>query len=148
LGLVAGRPGALAETAEKLGRAARDIGFFYVIGHGIDPAFVGKVFAESALFFAEPVADKQALAISKSKHNRGYVGMKGESLDPTKPADLKEAFNIGWDLRADDARVLANEPFRGVNILDPVFRITSPQAIAMNLNLFRKFGKHAAILSK
>ena len=31
--------------------------------------------------------------------------MKGESLDPTKPADLKEAFNIGLDLAADDPRV-------------------------------------------
>jgi hypothetical protein len=56
-----------------------------------------------------------------------------------------------WSARVSQSLAkpdLFNEPFRGVNILDPVFRITSPQAIAMNLNLFRKFGKHAAILSK
>jgi hypothetical protein len=40
---------------------------------------------------------------------------------------------------------LFNEPFSGVNILNPVFRIASPHAISMNLNLFRK---HVAILSK
>jgi isopenicillin N synthase-like dioxygenase len=114
--LLAGRTGALARTAEKLGRAARDIGFFYVTGHGIEAAFIDKVFAGSAAFFAQPVAMKQELAISKSKHNRGYIGMKGETLDPTKPADLKEAFNIGWDLSPDDPRVIAGEPFRGVNV--------------------------------
>ena len=42
--------------------------------------------------------------------------MKGESLDPTKPADLKEAFNIGLDLDPADPRVIAGEPFRGVNL--------------------------------
>lgn len=33
-----------------------------------------------------------------------------------KPADLKEAFNIGLNLAPDDPRVVAGEPFRGVNL--------------------------------
>ena len=114
--LVAGKPGALAATAAELGRAARDTGFFYVTGHGIDGAFIDHAFAESKRFFEQPVAAKNELAISKSKHNRGYIGMKGETLDTTKPADLKEAFNIGLDLSPKDLRVVAGEPFRGVNV--------------------------------
>jgi hypothetical protein len=31
--------------------------------------------------------------------------MKGESLDPTKAPDLKEAYNVGLELAPDDPRV-------------------------------------------
>ena len=92
-----GRPGALENLSDDLGRAAREVGFFYLARHGIDDALVARVFELSAAFFARPIAEKGQLSISRSPHNRGYVAMKGESLDPTKPADLKEAFNIGLD---------------------------------------------------
>ncbi len=111
-----GRVGALENLSADLGRAAREVGFFYLAGHGIDDALVARVFELSAAFFASPIAEKGQLSISRSPHNRGYVAMKGESLDPTKPADLKEAFNIGLDLSPDDPRVKAGEPFRGVNV--------------------------------
>jgi isopenicillin N synthase-like dioxygenase len=110
------RPGALERLAAELGAAAREVGFFYLVGHGVDRALVARVFELSAAFFARPIGEKAELAISRSPHNRGYVAMKGESLDPTKPADLKEAFNIGLDLSSEDSRVKAGEPFRGVNV--------------------------------
>jgi isopenicillin N synthase-like dioxygenase len=105
-----------AALADAIGRAARGVGFFYVSGHGIDPALIESVFAGSKRFFALPTEEKERQSIKRSLHNRGYVGMKGESLDPTKPADLKEAFNIGLDLSADDPRVIRDEPFRGLNL--------------------------------
>ena len=104
------------KTASLIGDAARNVGFFYVAGHGIDPALIETVFAGSARFFALPVEVKQRQSIQRSAHNRGYVAISEESLDPTKPADLKEAFNIGLDLAATDPRVVAGEPFRGVNL--------------------------------
>lgn len=113
---LAGEPGAFAALAERFGEAARGIGFFYLAGHGIDPRLIEAVFADSAAFFALPESVKERQSIRLSPHNRGYVGMKGESLDPTKAADLKEAFNIGLDLAPDDPRVVAGEPFRGVNL--------------------------------
>jgi isopenicillin N synthase-like dioxygenase len=67
-------------------------------------------------FFALPVEVKLRQSIKRSPHNRGYVAIEEESLDPSKPADLKEAFNIGLDLAADDPRVVAGEAFRGVNL--------------------------------
>jgi isopenicillin N synthase-like dioxygenase len=102
--------------ARQVGEAARGVGFFHLSGHGIDPALLSAVFRESARFFALSGDEKQKQSITRSPHNRGYVAMKGESLDPTHPADLKEAFNIGLELATDDPRVVAGEPFRGVNL--------------------------------
>jgi isopenicillin N synthase-like dioxygenase len=77
-------------------------------------------------FFAQPAAVKNAVAITKSAHNRGYVRMGGEKLDPSKPADLKEAYNIGLELAPDDPELLAGVPFRGLNMWPelPGFRAT------------------------
>ena len=88
-------------VAAALGAACRSTGFFYIAGHGIDPALLAAVYAESARFFALPEADKQELAISRFGDNRGYAGFGSESLDPDKPADAKEAFNIGRDEAPD-----------------------------------------------
>ena len=113
--LEAGGASALERIAAELGHAAREIGFFYVSGHGIAPGLIDKVFAASHALFALPIEDKMALTEGFYASNRGYVPMKGESLDPTKPADLKEAFNIGLDLAPDDPRILSGEPFRAIN---------------------------------
>jgi isopenicillin N synthase-like dioxygenase len=102
--------------ANAIGEAARGVGFFYVTGHGVDPALIDAVFAGSRQFFGLPTETKEKQSIRRSPHNRGYVGIKGESLDPTKAPDLKEAFNVGLDLAETDPRVLRGEPFRGVNL--------------------------------
>jgi isopenicillin N synthase-like dioxygenase len=90
--------------------------FFYLKGHGIDPALIASVFAGAARFFTLPSEVKERQSIQRSPHNRGYVALKGESLDPARGADLKEAYNIGLDLAADDPRVVRGEPFRGLNL--------------------------------
>jgi isopenicillin N synthase-like dioxygenase len=99
----------------QLSTACRDIGFFYATGHGISAELMRAVFAQSHALFALPVDAKQKMSIKHSPHNRGYVGLRDEQLDPTKPADEKEAFNIGLDLAADHPEVRAGKPFRGVN---------------------------------
>ncbi len=102
--------------AAEIGAACRGIGFFYVGGHGIAADALAEVFASANGFFGLPVAEKTVLSIERSPHNRGYVGLGGESLDPSKPADLKEAFNIGLELAPDDPEVAAGKPFRGINL--------------------------------
>jgi isopenicillin N synthase-like dioxygenase len=106
----------LKTVARQLGQACREVGFFAVTGHGIDPDLTGRVFAASRDFFARSAAEKTALSITGSPHNRGYVGIGAETLDTTRPSDLKEAFNIGLDLPADHPEVVAGRPFRGVNL--------------------------------
>ncbi len=113
--LVAGAPGGLEEVAAEIGKAAREIGFFYVKNHGVDPALIQKTFAAAHSLFAQPIDAKMALTKDFFKTNRGYVPVKGENLDPSKPSDLKEAFNIGLDLVSNDPRIVGGEPFRAVN---------------------------------
>ena len=101
------------------------IGFFYVANHSVPLALMDDVFATSAAFFAQDVETKRE-ALYTAAGNRGYVPMKGEALDPTKPADLKEAFNIGLELPDDDPELVAGRMFRARNLWPsmPGFRET------------------------
>jgi isopenicillin N synthase-like dioxygenase len=105
-----------ASVALAIGRACRETGFFYAAGHRVSPELLADGFAAAQKLFALPADQKARVSIMQSPHNRGYVGLLGEALDPSKPPDLKEAFNIGLDLAADDPQVLAGLPFRGVNL--------------------------------
>jgi isopenicillin N synthase-like dioxygenase len=105
----------LTRVAAEVGAACRDVGFFYVVNHGVAPELIAKAFAQSRDFFALPVADKRKLAIETIGGNRGYSGLLHEALDPTRGPDMKEAFNVGLDLAADDSELLAGKPFRSLN---------------------------------
>jgi isopenicillin N synthase-like dioxygenase len=113
-------------VASELGRACRDVGFFYISGHGIPAELRARVFETSRSFFSGPAVVKQAAAFSGPSGNRGYIKLGGEALDPTKPSDLKEAFNIGLELPPDDAELLAGARFRAANLWPdvPGFRQT------------------------
>ena len=102
--------------AAVLGKACREIGFFYAAGHGIPPSVATGIFDAARAFFALPEARKNAVAYAKSAHNRGYIGLGKERLDAATPPDRKEAFNIGLELAADDPELLAGKPFRGINL--------------------------------
>ena len=113
------RAGTLADrqaVADLLGAACRQVGFFYVTGHGIAPAVATGIFAAAHDLFALPDTAKTEISIKRSQHNRGYVGLAAERLDETASPDQKEAFNIGLELPADDPELLAGKPFRGVNL--------------------------------
>jgi isopenicillin N synthase-like dioxygenase len=116
----------LAAIAAEIGAACRGIGFFYVTGHGIPLELIEEAFATSAEFFAAPEGTKRSALYSGASGNRGYIPMKGEALDPSKPADLKEAFNIGLDLDHDDPEIKAGVKFRATNLWPhmPGFRET------------------------
>jgi isopenicillin N synthase-like dioxygenase len=99
-----------------LGAAARGPGFFLLKGHGIDPDLQARVFAAADTFFGLPMAEKEKVSILKTPHYRGWAHDGLESLDETSGLkDRKESFNIGYDMDPADPRVVAGEPFRGVN---------------------------------
>jgi isopenicillin N synthase-like dioxygenase len=122
-----GTPAGDARLAREIGAAARGIGFFAVTNHGVSAGLISDMFAAARGFFALPVPEKASISIKRSPHNRGYVGLSEEALDPSKGADMKEAFNIGLDLTAEHPDVMAGKPFRGVNLwpADAGFRRTS-----------------------
>jgi len=102
--------------AQEIGVVCRGVGFFYLVNHSVPQNLVRAVFAQSGSFFAAPLAEKQALAIERVGGNRGYSGLKHEALDPKRGADLKEALNIGLDLKPDDPEILSAAPFRRLNV--------------------------------
>ncbi len=115
-GLAAPDEAARRDVAAALGAACRGPGFFLATGHGIPETARADLFAAARAVFALPPPAKAALSIRHSPHNRGYVGLAEEQLDPSKPQqDCKEAFNIGLELPPDDPELLAGRPFRGAN---------------------------------
>ncbi|WP_186371955.1 isopenicillin N synthase family dioxygenase [Yersinia alsatica] len=76
-----------------LRHAARDIGFFYLTGHGIDPALLKQIQILSREFFALPDEEKLAVAMVRSPHFRGYNRAASE-LTRGQP-DWREQFDIG-----------------------------------------------------
>jgi isopenicillin N synthase-like dioxygenase len=123
--MATGGEAGLAAVAARIGEACRDTGFFYVSGHSVPAPLMRDVFDTAAAFFARDAAEKQKVIYSASG-NRGYVPMKGEALDPGRPADLKEAFNIGLELPDDDAELREGRMFRSRNLWPemPGFRDT------------------------
>ena len=124
--LLTGSPQQAYAVARELGGACREVGFFYITGHGVPPALMDRVFDSSAAFFSGPASIREAASFSGPGSNRGYIRLGGEALDPAKPADVKEAFNIGLELPRDDPELLARAPFRSANLWPdiPGFRET------------------------
>ncbi|MEM0935949.1 MAG: 2-oxoglutarate and iron-dependent oxygenase domain-containing protein [Pseudomonadota bacterium] len=124
-----------------LGAACRGPGFFLLSHHGVDHRLIDDVFAAADAFFALPEADKAPLSIMNNPHNRGWTPFGSENLDDGKPetVDRKEAFNIGLDLSPEDPRILAGEPFRGINLWPdlPGFRDVMLRYFEAVLNLGR-----------
>ena len=56
----------------KLLMAARNVGFFYLVGHGIENSLIRDVLSVSRRFFALPEKDKLAIEMVNSPHFRGY----------------------------------------------------------------------------
>jgi isopenicillin N synthase-like dioxygenase len=102
----------------QIGAAARDIGFFYIINHGVPEALIADVYARAQEFFALPAARKAEIAIEQSACHRGYFVVGGENLDPEKQkaGDLKEGIKIGRDLPLTHPRVVAGVPLHGPNL--------------------------------
>jgi isopenicillin N synthase-like dioxygenase len=76
----------------KLRQTARDVGFFYLAGHGVSQQEADEVLVTSRQFFALPDADKLAVQMVHSPHFRGY-NRAGQELTRGK-ADWREQFDV------------------------------------------------------
>lgn len=77
----------------ELRHAVRDVGFYYVTGHGIAPAVLEEAYQQAHAFFRLPEAEKDAIAMVNSPHFRGYTRSGGE-LTRGRP-DWREQLDIG-----------------------------------------------------
>lgn len=114
-----GEPGALEAAAADLRHAQEHVGFYVLTGHGVDPALIARVFAETMRFHAQPLDAKTALRANEN--NVGYMPVKGSITRATPVAGVEpapnqvEAFFMKRDLAADHPDVLANRRFRPMN---------------------------------
>lgn len=108
-------PAKRARLAEEVSRASREVGFFYIVNHGIQPAAVKRMFDVAEEFFGLPLEAKNEVSISKSPLFRGYIPSNHIGVDQKLKANLQEAFQIHLDLPANDPDVVAGKPMHGAN---------------------------------
>src|ERR1700752_3874787 len=84
-----GTPSDRRRCVERLGEAARDVGFLYLGGHGLRAALFADLAAAAQRFFALPLAEKMRVYIGRSKNHRGYVP-EGEEVFAGGSKDRKE----------------------------------------------------------
>jgi isopenicillin N synthase-like dioxygenase len=113
---LAGEEGAAERTAGELRHALTEIGFYFIVNHGVPREQIRAVFEQVRRFHAQPLEAK--LALKLDRHNTGYMPMRGNTLRTstvqanTKP-NLNEAFFVKRDLPPDHPDVLADRRFRG-----------------------------------
>ncbi|UUQ64765.1 isopenicillin N synthase family oxygenase [Pseudomonas fuscovaginae UPB0736] len=83
---------------DALRHAARDVGFFYLTGHGVDSGLLRQVQEHARQFFALPLEDKAAVGMIHSPHFRGYNRAASE-ITRGQP-DLREQFDVGAERQA------------------------------------------------
>jgi isopenicillin N synthase-like dioxygenase len=103
-----------ADASEQLRRACTEVGFFYLVHHGVDAALLAQVYAEMATFFHQPLEEKRK--VLANEYMRGYTLMNEETLDPAKQTqgDTKEGYYIcrHVDLGSDEMQL----PLHGPNL--------------------------------
>ncbi|HQS18073.1 2-oxoglutarate and iron-dependent oxygenase domain-containing protein [Reyranella sp.] len=115
---LAGEPGAIERASRELRAALTEIGFYFVVNHGVPPDLIRNTFDQAARFHALPLDRKMDVRIDK--HNVGYLPIRGDTLRTstvqtvTKP-NLNEAFFVARDLPADHPDVVADRRFRSAN---------------------------------
>jgi isopenicillin N synthase-like dioxygenase len=107
------RPARLA-VARQVAEACRHYGFFYLHGHGVPAPLRTGGFDAAQRFFSLPLEDRMACRPVSARQNRGYQPMFDTVHAGSKP-DLKESFDMGYPLPADDADLVAGVPFHSIN---------------------------------
>ncbi|WP_406813066.1 isopenicillin N synthase family dioxygenase [Mycobacterium sp. M23085] len=100
-------PGRLRDALRDAGH---QVGFFYLTGHGVPPGLVARILDAARRLFALPQPDKDAIAMVRSPHFRGYTRLGGELT--RGQVDWREQIDIGPErppidgLRTSDYRWL------------------------------------------
>jgi isopenicillin N synthase-like dioxygenase len=81
------------QLRERLREVAHEVGFFYLTGHEVPDRLIDRVLAAARRLFALPPADKDAVAMIRSPHFRGYTRLGGELTGGE--VDWREQLDIG-----------------------------------------------------
>ena len=109
-------PAEQSRVALEIHQALRDIGFFYVSGHGVPQALMDAQLEQTRTFFAQDGAAKAAVSVERSTCRRGYEATGMQVLDTGSAADFKESFMLARDLPAQHPWVMAGLSMQGPNL--------------------------------
>lgn len=94
-----GAPEGRLDVARRINRACEEIGFFIVVGHGVEQPLIDRTYGKAAEFFRLPIDDKLTIRQPAPSISRGYTPVKGESLSDgigmRSAGDLKEMIDMG-----------------------------------------------------
>jgi len=103
----------VAGVAEAIHKAATEVGFFYISGHGIAPELMEQAFGVARDFFALPEDIKSEVAVGTDQ--RGWMATGMSKLQGSKTHDLKEVFFWGRELDDGDPDLAAGKPMVAMN---------------------------------
>ncbi|KAL4925363.1 isopenicillin N synthase family dioxygenase [Aspergillus undulatus] len=93
-------------VAEEIREASRNIGFFYLVNHGVDESYANETFKQAKHFFALP--EEKKMEVFTGLVPNEYVGfhpMECYNRNGWKHQDLSEAFNWSYDPAEDPEAV-------------------------------------------
>jgi isopenicillin N synthase-like dioxygenase len=93
----AGAPDAKARLIGEIAAVSRELGFFYLVNHGLADDFFARQLDWGRRFFALPLAEKLAVDFRNSPVRRGYEPIALQTLQAGMPPDQKEGFSLGCE---------------------------------------------------
>lgn len=108
----------LIPVAQAIGEAYRNVGFAYIVNHGIPESLVHRLFNASAGFHALPRAEKMKIEINP--FHRGFVPINTSTARTSSVARVtrpnqSESFMMMHELPPNDPEVLAGADLAGPN---------------------------------
>jgi len=101
------------EFAHRVRQICHEVGFFQLVGHGVDADFIERHIRHQQRFFALPEATKAAIDKASSPHFRGWERV-GAELTGGLP-DLREQLDLSTE-----------HPVRGLQLDPPYLRLDGP----------------------
>lgn len=105
-------------ASEKLSFAQENIGFFFIINHGIDAGLLGRVKNQLEKFFSLPIDEKMKIKVDKKLC--GYVPPKStvyvtSKLNRNTKQDLNETLLAQRKRLPTDRKIVRDWPYAGLN---------------------------------
>lgn len=111
----AGAPDARSALLAEIAAKSRELGFFYLVNHGLPESLLAAQLDWARRFFDLPTEAKAALDFRNLPVRRGYEPMAAQTLQAGMQPDQKEAFGFGRELADDHWLMREKAPFEGPN---------------------------------
>jgi isopenicillin N synthase-like dioxygenase len=111
----AGAPEAKRDLVAQIAAMSRELGFFYLVNHGVPEELLTGQLEWGRRFFDLPIEQKSAIDFRKLPVSRGYEPMALQTLQAGAQPDQKEAFSLGRDLDPGHWLLRDGAPFEGPN---------------------------------